>query len=212
MPNMAGLSNFFAGGLAVGGLFGGPGVGFAADQDEKEYQADGEREHDLCTREPHVQVGWGNGRRRFSHAEFQSRQRSLWVQRCGDPKSLEYTSTNANLGASAVFTSGFPYASFLLGSVDSLNASAITDTRLGRHGLGFFAQDNWKVSRKLTLEYGLRWDYSTLLQEEHGRMQSACFQCANPGLVPADSSTPLNGRGLREAVQQQLSVCATGRA
>ena len=107
----------------------------------------------------------------------------------------EYTSTAPFLGASnvAVFGSGFPYASFLLGSVDSLNASAITDTRLGRHELGFFAQDNWKITRKLTLEYGLRWDYSTLLQEEHGRMQSACFQCPNPSLVPADSNTPLNG-------------------
>ena len=38
MPNMGGLSSFFEGGLAVGGLFGGPGVGFAADQDEKEYK------------------------------------------------------------------------------------------------------------------------------------------------------------------------------
>ncbi len=77
--------------------------------------------------------------------------------------------------------------------MDSLNASAITDTRLGKHELGFFLQDNWKITRKLTLEYGLRWDYSTMLQEEHGRMQSACFQCANPSLIPADSTTPLNG-------------------
>jgi hypothetical protein len=97
------------------------------------------------------------------------------------------------LGASNVFTSGFPYASFLLGSEDSLNASAITDTRLGRHELGFFAQDNWKITRKLTLEYGLRYDFSTLLEEEHGRMQSACFQCTNPNLIPADSTTPLPG-------------------
>ena len=50
-----------------------------------------------------------------------------------------------------------------------------------------------RLRRKLTLEYGLRWDYTNLLQEEHGRMQSACFQCPNPNLVPADSTTPLNG-------------------
>ena len=193
MPNMGGLSSFFAGGLAVGGLFGGPGVGFAADQDEKEIKPTA-----------NVNMTYVHGNHTFKWGgemvvdgfptQSSSRANALYGFSGAETQNpWEYTSTNANLGASAVFTSGFPYASFLLGSVDSLNASAITDTRLGRHGLGFFAQDNWKVSRKLTLEYGLRWDYSTLLQEEHGRMQSACFQCSNPGLVPADSSTPLNG-------------------
>jgi hypothetical protein len=38
MPNLGGLNDLFTGGLAVGGLFGGPGVGFANDQDEKEYK------------------------------------------------------------------------------------------------------------------------------------------------------------------------------
>ena len=59
----------------------------------------------------------------------------------------EYTSTAPYLGASnvAVFGSGFNYASFLLGAVDSLDTSAITDSRLGKHELGFFVQDNWKV-------------------------------------------------------------------
>ena len=46
----------------------------------------------------------------------------------------EYTSTA--IGPSSVFASGNPYASFLLGSMDYLNASAITDTRLGKHSLG----------------------------------------------------------------------------
>ncbi len=36
MPNLGGLNSLFTGGLAVGGLFGGPGVGVAADHDEKD--------------------------------------------------------------------------------------------------------------------------------------------------------------------------------
>jgi hypothetical protein len=35
--------------------------------------------------------------------------------------------------------------------------------------LGFYAQDSWKVTRKLTLEYGLRYDYSTAGKEQYGR-------------------------------------------
>ena len=66
-------------------------------------------------------------------------------------------------------TLGFPFASFLLGQVDNGNVSAPANAKLGQHSLGFFAQDTWKVTRKLTLDYGLRWDYSTYQKEQYGR-------------------------------------------
>ncbi|HEV8414478.1 MAG TPA: carboxypeptidase regulatory-like domain-containing protein [Bryobacteraceae bacterium] len=66
-------------------------------------------------------------------------------------------------------TLGFPFASFLLGQVDQGNTSSPANAKLGTHSLGFFAQDTWKVSRKLTLDYGLRWDYSTYQKEQYGR-------------------------------------------
>ena len=31
-----------------------------------------------------------------------------------------------------------------------------------------FAQDSWKVTRRLTLDYGLRYDFSTYLQDGNG--------------------------------------------
>jgi hypothetical protein len=36
------------------------------------------------------------------------------------------------------------------------------------------------VTRRLTLDYGLRYDYVTLLREQYGRMQSAAFNTPNP--------------------------------
>ncbi len=76
-------------------------------------------------------------------------------------------------------TTGFAYASFFLGQIDSLTISPPTETKLGNHGIGLYAQDSWKVTRKLTVDYGLRYDYQTYLREEHGRMQDASFSTMN---------------------------------
>ena len=67
---------------------------------------------------------------------------------------------------------GFPYASFLLGQVDSATVSNLQDPQIRKIGLGFYAQDTWKVTHKLTLDYGLRYDYETVWQEIHGRFSS----------------------------------------
>jgi hypothetical protein len=77
-------------------------------------------------------------------------------------------------------TTGFGYASFLLGYPQAMNIATVTNSRLGNHSFAAYAQDSWKVTRKLTLEYGLRYDFVTLLREQYGRMQNADFKNPNP--------------------------------
>jgi hypothetical protein len=79
-------------------------------------------------------------------------------------------------------TTGYAYASFLTGNANSVVTQGLDDMRLGNHAFGLYAQDSWKVTRKLTLDYGLRYDYATLLAEEHGRMQNAAFDLPNPAI------------------------------
>ncbi len=72
-------------------------------------------------------------------------------------------------------SSGFGYASFFLGATNSVSTAAPADVRLGTHSYGIYIQDSWKLTRKLTFDYGLRWDYAILWKEQYGRMQNAAF-------------------------------------
>jgi len=56
-------------------------------------------------------------------------------------------------------TVGFPYASFLLGAVQSGNIGYSSKIRSGKSMWAAYVQDSWRINRKLTLDYGLRWDY-----------------------------------------------------
>lgn len=77
-------------------------------------------------------------------------------------------------------TVGFPYASFLLGLVNTGTVNPVANLRTGKHFVAFFAQDTWKVTRKLTLDYGLRYDYATYPKEQYGRLPTLAPSLANP--------------------------------
>jgi hypothetical protein len=77
-------------------------------------------------------------------------------------------------------TVGFGYASFLLGQVTSYGVGVPSVYHIGRQQWGLFAQDTWKITRKLTLDYGLRWDYGTYSRETYGRQPSFAPLLPNP--------------------------------
>jgi hypothetical protein len=75
---------------------------------------------------------------------------------------------------------GFPYASFFLGGPDNVTLAQPTNTRGARQFWSMFAQDTWKLTRKLTLDYGVRWDYFTYPREQYGRSPAFSPLVANP--------------------------------
>ncbi len=90
---------------------------------------------------------------------------------------------------------GFAYASFMLGLPDKLALSQPTGTKLGNHLFGLYAQDSWKVTHTLTLDYGLRYDFQTYLQETYGRMPDASFTTPNPTVGGLPGATIFEGNG-----------------
>jgi len=82
------------------------------------------------------------------------------------PTSEPFTPTGSLNGNSM----GFGFASFLLGDYSSTTQTPQLNYREGNQEWGLYAQDTWKVTRKLTLNYGLRWDYATAEHEQYNRL------------------------------------------
>jgi hypothetical protein len=75
---------------------------------------------------------------------------------------------------------GFPYAEFLMGSVRGFTLSVPINYRTSKHQWGTYLQDSWRVNRKLTVGYGLRWDYGTYTREDYGRNGALSLLEPNP--------------------------------
>ena len=104
------------------------------------------------------------------------------------PGNFQYNFTNGLTGNPQVPSgTGFGFASFLLGSV--ANATASNSIGAGRqaYSYSFFAQDDWRVNRQLTLNLGLRYDYQQWPQERDNGVSNF-----NPFAV--DPNTGLLGR------------------
>ena len=67
---------------------------------------------------------------------------------------------------------GDTYASFLVGAVysDSVHTQTIQDVGARYRPMAPYLQDNWQVSPKLTLNFGLRYDYLQPYHEVHDRI------------------------------------------
>ncbi|PYS32379.1 MAG: hypothetical protein DMG14_34700, partial [Acidobacteria bacterium] len=98
--------------------------------------------------------------------------------------NMLYSSNQTGLpslqGVSLPASVGFNYASFLIGAPNSGYDSVPARMRTGNHSIAFFVQDNWKVNRRLTLDYGLRYDFQTYLKEHSGYMFSVSPTAPNP--------------------------------
>lgn len=105
--------------------------------------------------------------------------------------ALPYLNTTSLNGG----TVGFPYASFLLGLVDSGSIANPPRARVGQNAWGFFAQDSWKVNRRLTVDYGLRYDYQGYPREQYGRYANFSPTTPNPSAGGLPGAVVFEGDG-----------------
>src|SRR5207248_7109264 len=79
---------------------------------------------------------------------------------------------------------GSSFASFLLGEVNSAGTTLQSTTGYRSYSYSLYAQDDWRVTAKLTLSYGLRWDNAPPLHEVHDQLSSFSAAAMNPVGIP----------------------------
>ena len=79
---------------------------------------------------------------------------------------------------------GSSFASFLLGDVQSANTTLTSTNGYRFRSLALFAQDDFRITSRLTLSYGLRWDVAPRPYEIQDKVSSFSPSVMNPVGVP----------------------------
>ncbi len=133
---------------------------------------------------------WVKGKHTI-HVGFDMRYRMQGY--IGTPGGLGFVSPNFQVGNgwtqqnyqnSGLAFQGFDLASALLGYADSGNTQPVVNRTYSSYYYAPFVQDDWKVTSKLTLNFGLRYDLSPPPTERHN---SANYAFDTTSLNPVDA-------------------------
>ena len=98
-------------------------------------------------------------------------------------------SQKANVFSSATFNftglptaSGAPMTDFLLGQIGSMTQGSPNTVFTTKYGYGLYAQDTWKITRRLTVNAGIRWEPFLPQRLNNGAVYNFDFDRFNKGV------------------------------
>jgi hypothetical protein len=116
-----------------------------------------------------------------------------------NPLQLSFSNTATagyNGNTTAIATTGQAYASYLIGAPNSgsFTLSAVPETGARFRPISGYVQDNWKVTRSLTLDIGVRYDYFPSYREVKNRFSYFDPNATSP-LIGAKGALAFGGTG-----------------
>jgi Carboxypeptidase regulatory-like domain len=110
-----------------------------------------------------------------------------------NPSQTSLPSSNGqNLYGASI---GDGFASFALGQLNSANIGNDNIQWFHRLEGGIYAQDVWKITKKITLNYGLRWDWEQMQHEQRDRETQFSPTVVNPSAGGLLGGTEYEGYG-----------------
>ncbi|MBC8164326.1 MAG: TonB-dependent receptor [Bryobacteraceae bacterium] len=92
----------------------------------------------------------------------------------------------------------YAYANAVLGNFSSYSESSARSTGLAQQSLvEWFAQDSWKASRRLTLDFGIRFTWFTPWRVTDGKAAALALERYDPSKAPQFIQPVLNAAGVR---------------
>ncbi len=93
------------------------------------------------------------------------------------------------------------WADFLFGTTNNYSLANLFVAHLRQTMQSTYAQDDWKIQPKLTLNLGLRWEYGSPYSEQHNLLSnfdpvSQTVLTITPGYQPTSSVTPVSAGGV----------------
>jgi hypothetical protein len=109
--------------------------------------------------------------------------------------------TNANCTSVNAAVADNYWADFLFGTTNNYSLANLFVAHLRQTMQSTYAQDDWKILPKLTLNLGLRWEYGSPYSEQHNLLSnfdpvSQTVLTITPGYAKTSSVTPVSGGGV----------------
>jgi len=104
-----------------------------------------------------------------------------------------FTGATTSPGGASSATNGADFASFLLGTPDASSiAYGNADKYFRARTASSYANDNWRVRNGLTVNVGIRWEYTSPESEKYGRLVNLAQTNNFQSVTPVVSASPIN--------------------